>query len=66
MLRELRDGAVGQFTRSHGGGIGLVRVYDGVVIVLLDGACHRYPAVASRCTDAKNVNRAGGIRGRRC
>jgi hypothetical protein len=26
MLRELRDGAVGQFTRSHGGGIGLVRV----------------------------------------
>lgn len=40
MVRDLLDGAVGQFARSHGGGIELVRVHGGVVTVRLAGACH--------------------------
>jgi Fe-S cluster biogenesis protein NfuA len=44
MVQDLLDGAVGQFARSHGGGIQLVHVHDGVVTVRLVGACHGCPA----------------------
>jgi len=44
MVRQLLDGAAGQFARSHGGSIDLVGVRDGVVTVRLGGACHGCPA----------------------
>jgi Fe-S cluster biogenesis protein NfuA len=44
MVRDLLAGAVGQFARSHGGAIDLVRVHDDVVTVRLTGACHGCPA----------------------
>jgi NFU1 iron-sulfur cluster scaffold homolog, mitochondrial len=44
LARDLLDGTVGQFVRSHGGGIELVGVHDGVVTVRLTGACHGCPA----------------------
>ena len=42
--RQLLDGPVGRFARSHGGGIELVDVRDGVVTVRLAGACRACPA----------------------
>ncbi|TNH28500.1 NifU family protein [Micromonospora orduensis] len=44
LARDLLDGTVGQFARSHGGRIELVGVHDGVVTVRLTGACHGCPA----------------------
>ncbi|GAA3341793.1 hypothetical protein GCM10020358_34480 [Amorphoplanes nipponensis] len=44
LVRGLLDGTAGQFARSHGGGIDLVDVRDGVVTVRLRGACHGCPA----------------------
>jgi Fe-S cluster biogenesis protein NfuA len=44
MVRQLLDGAAGQFARSHGGSIELLGVHDGVVTVRLGGACHGCPA----------------------
>jgi Fe-S cluster biogenesis protein NfuA len=44
MVRQLLDGAAGQFARSHGGSIELVGVRDGIVTVRLGGACHGCPA----------------------
>lgn len=44
LAREVLDGTVGRFARSHGGGITLVRVHDGVVTVRLGGTCHGCPA----------------------
>jgi Fe-S cluster biogenesis protein NfuA len=38
------EGDVGRFAASHGGGIELVDVRDGVVTVRLRGACHGCPA----------------------
>ncbi|MFD0317753.1 NifU family protein [Streptomyces flavalbus] len=43
-VREVLAGAVGDFARSHGGGIELVGVDGGVVTVRLAGACHGCPA----------------------
>ncbi|MCU7729084.1 NifU family protein [Actinoplanes sp. KI2] len=43
-VRKLLDGAAGEFARSHGGGIELLDVHDGVVTVRLAGACHGCPA----------------------
>jgi len=40
----LLDGDLGRFAASHGGGIDLIDVSDGVVTVRLDGACHGCPA----------------------
>ncbi|MFD6229669.1 NifU family protein [Streptomyces sp. NPDC060232] len=42
--QEVLAGEVGDFARSHGGGIDLVEVRDGVVTVRLGGACHGCPA----------------------
>lgn len=42
--RQLIDGPVGRFSRSHGGEIELIDVHDGVVTVRLGGACHGCPA----------------------
>ncbi|MFI7542823.1 NifU family protein [Actinoplanes sp. NPDC049599] len=44
LVRQLLDGAAGEFARSHGGGISLVGVRDGVVTVRLSGACDGCPA----------------------
>jgi NFU1 iron-sulfur cluster scaffold homolog, mitochondrial len=44
VVRQLLDGAAGQFARSHGGSIELIGVHDGVVTVRLGGACHGCPA----------------------
>ncbi|WP_222127749.1 NifU family protein [Streptomyces sp. SLBN-31] len=41
---EVLAGETGDFVRSHGGGIDLVDVTDGVVTVCLRGACHGCPA----------------------
>lgn len=43
-VTELLTGPVGGVARSHGGGIELVGVHDGVVTVRLHGACHGCPA----------------------
>jgi Fe-S cluster biogenesis protein NfuA len=43
-VSELLEGSAGQFARSHGGGIELLGVRDGVVTVHLSGACHGCPA----------------------
>ncbi|GGY09441.1 NifU family protein [Streptomyces anandii] len=43
-VTELLTGPVGGVARSHGGGIELVGVRDGVVTVRLHGACHGCPA----------------------
>ncbi|ETK30711.1 NifU family protein [Microbispora sp. ATCC PTA-5024] len=42
--RDLIDGQVGRFARSHGGGIDLVAAHEGVVTVRLNGACNGCPA----------------------
>lgn len=42
--RSVLDGDLGRFAASHGGGIELLDVSDGVVTVRLDGACHGCPA----------------------
>lgn len=42
--RSVLDGDLGRFAASHGGGIELIDVRDGVVTVRLDGACHGCPA----------------------
>jgi NFU1 iron-sulfur cluster scaffold homolog, mitochondrial len=42
--RDVIDGPVGQFARSHGGTIDLVEAHDGVVTVRLGGACRGCPA----------------------
>lgn len=41
---DVLAGETGDFVRSHGGGIDLVGVRDGVVTVSLRGACHGCPA----------------------
>ncbi|GAB1640823.1 NifU family protein [Krasilnikovia sp. MM14-A1259] len=47
VVRDLLDGPVGRFARSHGGRIDLVDVRDGVVTVRLAGACRGCPAARS-------------------
>ncbi|WP_433305362.1 NifU family protein [Actinoplanes sp. CA-030573] len=41
---DLLAGDLGRFAASHGGGIALLDVSEGVVTVRLDGACHGCPA----------------------
>lgn len=65
--RDLLEGEVGGFARSHGGGIELLEVRDGVVRVRLDGACNGCPAarvtlqvrldgeLRRRCPDLREV-----------
>jgi len=44
LVEDLLDRTVGPFARSHGGGVELVGVRDGIVTVRLAGACHGCPA----------------------
>ncbi|WP_458246361.1 NifU family protein [Streptomyces sp. MAI_2237] len=44
VVLEVLAGETGDFVRSHGGGVDLVDVTDGVVTVSLHGACHGCPA----------------------
>jgi Fe-S cluster biogenesis protein NfuA len=45
VAEQVVDGPAGRFVRSHGGGIEVVTVRDGVVEVRLTGACEGCPAV---------------------
>ena len=42
--RQIADGPVGAFARSHGGALVVRKVHDGVVEVGLEGACDDCPA----------------------
>ncbi|GAB06801.1 NifU family protein [Gordonia amarae] len=46
VAREVIDGRLGDYARSHGGRIALIGVDDGVVTVDLAGACRGCPASA--------------------
>ncbi|MEO6999717.1 MAG: NifU family protein [Terracoccus sp.] len=70
-VREVIDGDVGGYVRSHGGQIELVDVLDGDVRVRMNGACTHCPAsrvtlgdrfenaVRARCPQLRSVTSAG-------
>lgn len=72
--RELLDGPVGAFARSHGGTVELVDVHDGVVTVRLGGTCNGCPAarmtlhqrlerqLRQRCPQLRQIRNAGASR----
>lgn len=73
VVREILNGQLGQFARSHGGAIELVRVADGVVDVRLGGACAGCPAarvtmhgrlerqIRARCAGLRQVRDVSGF-----
>jgi Fe-S cluster biogenesis protein NfuA len=63
--RSLLSGELGRFAASHGGGIELIDVRDGVVTVRLDGACHGCPAAGqtlARRFEDRLRSRSPGLR----